>query len=94
MPKRMLRFDVTEFLEACRLAESEGKGVDAVCALLGITPQQVWNRRYQLRRKGVPLPRMRAAKPARVARAPRSPGRPAPANVSFVIEVNGGTHEV
>lgn len=95
MARRMLGFDVAEFLEACRIA-SEGGGVDAVCQLLGLTPQQVWNRRHQLKKKGVPMPALRRYSAARVRRERKPARKQSSAGVAgvFVIDVNGGGYEV
>lgn len=55
----MLKFDVSEFLQANQLVAESGGGAQEVADLLGIRISQVWTRRYQLRRKGIDLPRIR-----------------------------------
>lgn len=93
---RQVRFDVGEFLEACRIARSEGGGAKEVAALLGINEKAVTNRSFVLRRKGVPVPmfrrgRRKAVRAAKVRRQVAPACRPA---LSFVIHVNGGAYEV
>ncbi len=87
----MLRFDVGEFMEACRFASATGGGVQAVADLLGITLSAVYSRRHQLKRKGIAMPKLR-----RIAARPRAQlCLPAPVTVeytplTFTIEVGCG----
>lgn len=80
----MITFDVTEFLEANRIASAEGGGSQAVADLLGLTLGQVHSRRHSLKRKGIRLPtlRRRAAKVARRSRHEST-------NLHFSFDVGG-----